>query len=219
MQKVLTLVILFATADIAFACRCMSVTFEKEAQSSEAIFHGRVVAVDDDTFEIAVMHVWKGEFPGNVFQLVQGETSCERRTFELNQEYVFYLEGTSVFNCSRTSEYSGSLDPELLDLKFHNLGDKDSIESDRLTGREIDILKSLLTSRGIDISNVDRKVLFAIQYSWVNKWTFFEALKWSEVQIEIARLGKDNTSGPFIVWAGNRWDKSIRRLRRNGPKG
>jgi hypothetical protein len=174
-----------------------------------------VVVVDHYTFDVELIHAWKGEFTGNTFQVIQGETSCETRIFELNKEYVFYLKGTSVYNCSRTGEYEGSLDPELLDLKFHNLGDKASIESNRLTSREVDILKSLLKSRNINTDNVDQDVLLAIQDSWVNKWRFFESLRWSEPEIKVARLNKDNKSGPVILWAGNRWDKSIRRLRRN----
>lgn len=110
---------------MAFACQCLPLTFEQEVQSSNSIFHGRVISVDHYLFNIEIIYAWKGEFATKTFQLIQGETSCEKRTFELNKEYLFYLKGKSVYNCSRTDEYQLTMDSELLDLKFKNIGDQE----------------------------------------------------------------------------------------------
>jgi len=135
MKKVLLILILVVTAYPAFACMCLPRTFDEEVQSSKSIFHGRVVSVDHYIFDIEIIQVWKGEFTTRTFQLTQGETSCERRTFELNKEYIFYLSGNSVFNCSLTDEYQRTIDSELLDLEFKNIGDKKSIESNSITAK------------------------------------------------------------------------------------
>ena len=124
MKKPLIILILILIADTTFACKCLQKTFEQEANSSEKIFHGRVISADHYAFDIEIIQVRKGEFERKTFQLRQGETSCETRTFELSKEYIFYLSGNSIWNCSRTEEYQLTVDAELLDLKFKNIGNK-----------------------------------------------------------------------------------------------
>jgi hypothetical protein len=110
MKKTLIILILFVTVDTTFACKCFQLAFEQEAQSSNRIFHGRVISVDHYTFDIEIIQIWKGDLQTKTFQLKQGETSCEMRTFELNKEYIFYLRENSVSNCSRTHEYQLTVD-------------------------------------------------------------------------------------------------------------
>ena len=55
-------------------------------------------------------------------------------------------------------------------LKFKNIGDKKSIESNSFTNRELDILKPLLKSRNVNLDDMgDQQILFAIQDKWIDK--------------------------------------------------
>jgi hypothetical protein len=216
MKKALIILILFVTVDTAFACKCLQLTFEQEAQSSTSIFHGRVISIDHYTYDIEIIQVWKEEFSNKIFQLKQGETSCETRTFELNKEYLFYLSGKSVFNCSRTQEYQLTLDSELLDLKFKNIGDKQSIESSSFTDKEIDILKPLLKRRNVNLDDIgNQQVLFAIQDKWVDKWAFINSLNWLSFGIKLNKLDSEKNPVPMILWTGSNWNKSIKRLKKS----
>jgi hypothetical protein len=216
MKKILVTLILFVTVDTALACNCLPLTFEQEVQLSNSIFYGRVIAVDKYKFDIEVIHVWKGEFTTSTFQLIQGETSCEKRTFELNKEYLFYLKGKSVFNCSRSHEYQSTMDPELLDLKFENIGDKKLIKSNSLTDRELDVLKFLLRSENISpVDIADKKVLFAIQDKWVDKWTFFDSYRRSDLEIKLTKLNTEKNLGTMLFWTGNDWKKASKKLKQS----
>lgn len=216
MKKILITLIGLVTTEMALACQCLPLTFEQEVQSSASIFHGRVILVDHYEFDIEIIHVWKGEFTTKTFKLIQGETSCEKRTFELNKEYLFYLKGKSVFNCSRTNEYQLTMDSALLDMKFKNIGDRKLIESNFITDKEADILKSLLKSKNINARDiVDKQVLFAIQDKWVDKWTFFESYRWSDLEIKLIKLDTETNSGPMILWTGNNWNKALKKLKRS----
>src|SRR5688572_29490878 len=124
MRVVLILLIGLLTTTKAQACQCIPLTFDEEVKNSNSIFHGRVVSADNYKFEIEIIQLWKGDFKLKVFQLTQGRTSCERRTFELNKEYLFYLRDNSIFNCSRTEEFNLTTDTELLDLTFNHVGDR-----------------------------------------------------------------------------------------------
>ena len=121
MRRVLVMVILFGVINTVVACECLPLTFEQEIQSATSILRGRVTAINHYTFDIEIIETWKGGFATKTFQLVQGMTSCERRVFELDKEYLFYLRGTSVWNCSRTSEFELTKDLALLELKFKNI--------------------------------------------------------------------------------------------------
>lgn len=216
MNKVLTILILLVTVDTTFACKCFQLTFEQETQSSNRIFHGRVISADHYTFDIEIIQIWKGDLQTKTFQLKQGETSCEMRTFELNKEYIFYLRENSVSNCSRTHEYQMTVDAELLDFKFKNIGDRKLIESNSLTGREIEILKPYLKSRGIDLDLIgDQQVLFAIQHDWVDKWAFINNLSALGFGLKLTKLDIEKNSGPMILWMGTKWDKSLKRLKKS----
>ncbi|MBI3221392.1 MAG: hypothetical protein HYZ44_17910 [Bacteroidetes bacterium] len=215
MNKVLLVLILLVTVDTAFACRCVPLTFEQESTSANRIFRGRVVSVDHYTFDVELIKVWKGEFETNTFQLKQGKNSCERRTFGLNKEYLFYVSGESVFNCSRTDEYQLTMDSELLDLKFKNIGDRESIESNSITEKENAILKSLLKSKNKHDEIGDKQVFFAIQDKWVDKWAFFNSCRWADIEIKLIKPGKEKSSGATILWIGNNWDKSLRKLKKS----
>jgi hypothetical protein len=103
-------------------CKCQPLTFEEEVRISTNIFHGRIVFVDNDTFNIKIIKRWKGNFKKQTVQLVQGKTSCTKRTFESDKEYLFFLQGNEVNNCSRTSEFSLSADVKLLDLSLKKSG-------------------------------------------------------------------------------------------------
>lgn len=216
MKKTLIILILFVTVDNALSCQCIPLAFEQEVQSSNNIFHGRVVLVDQYTFEIEIIQVWKGEFATKTFHLKQGETSCERRTFELNKEYIFYLTGKSVFNCSRTDEYIRTMDSELLDLKFKNIGDKKSIESNFITERELVILKPLLHDKNINPDDIGYKqILFAIEDKWVDKWMFFNGYRLSDLEIKLFKLQTETEKASMILWTGSNWNKSLKRLKKS----
>lgn len=215
MKNTLAIIVLLLLFNPAWACRCTPIKFSDEVRVSEKIFHGRVISVTDNHYELEVLRNWKGVTPGEHVSIVQGRTSCERRVFELNQEYIFYVHGTSVWNCSRTTLYTPiSLDPELLDLEFYRMGDRDSVYSATLTAREVSMLKSFLVIRNISTSEVDTKLKFAIDKHWVNKWSFFNALQSGMYTIEIFRLTTENRSNATVLWMGKNWRKSSRKLRR-----
>ncbi len=212
MKQFYTLLFILATTNLAYACICHPLPFEEEFESSSSIFHGRVILADEYQYEIEIIQTWKGNFTTNTFLLLQGETSCERRTFEVNKEYLFYVRDKSVFNCSRTDEYDLTMDSELLDLKFSGIGFKDSIQSNTMTEREITILKSWLVRKNIDASNVGKELLFAIEDKWVDKWTFFDRYRWMDVEIRLTKLISSNQ---MILWTGAKWNKSLKKLKKS----
>lgn len=212
MKQLHTLLFILATTNLACACKCLPLPFEQEVESSSSIFHGRVISADQDKYEIEIIQMWKGNFTTNTFLLQQGKTSCERKTFDVHKEYLFYVRGSSVFNCSRTDEYALTIDSELLDLKFKGIGNKDSIQSNTITEREITIIKSWLEWKNIDTSNVSKELLFAIEDKWVDKWTFFDRYRWMDVEIRLTKLAP---SDHLILWIGTRWDKSLKKLKKS----
>lgn len=215
MKNTHAIIVLLLHFSPAWACQCSPVKFTDEVRVSEKIFHGRVISVTDNHYELEVLRGWKGVTPGEHVSIVQGRTSCERRIFELNQEYIFYMHGTSVWNCSRTALYNPiSLDPELLDLEFYRIGDRDSVYSATLTAREVSMLKSFLVIRNISTTEIDAKLEFAIDKHWVNKWSFFNALQPGMYKIEIFQLTMENGPGATVLWMGENWRKSSRKLRR-----
>lgn len=216
MKKTLIILILIVTGNTSFACRCWELTFEQEAEASTKIFHGRVISADHYTFDIEIIQLWKGDLQAKTFQLKQGKTSCEMRSFELDKEYIFYVRENSVINCSRTQEYHLTADAELLDFKFKNIGDKKLIESNSLTDKEIEILKPYLKSRGVDLDLVgDGQLLFAIQDDWVHKWAFISNLGALGFGLKLTKLDMEKNTGPMILWMGTKWDKSLKRLKKS----
>jgi hypothetical protein len=214
MKKLLMILIGLLASDAAFACMCGPLPFEEEVRVSSHIFHGRVLAVNDYLFDIEIIQAWKGEFATTIFQLKQGQTSCERRMFDLNKEYLFYVKGKAVFNCSRTEEYQFTIDSELLDLKFNNLGDKEAIESNSFTDRELLVLKALLESKNISSEGiVGKHILFAIEEKFVDKWAFFEGCMECYSQIRLTTL-IDTDPASTVIWKGTNWKKSFRKLKK-----
>ena len=118
-MRVLLLIIFALMISVcANACKCIPLPINDEIKLSSHIFHGRIILVENNQFEIEVIQIWKGNIKGKVFSLTQGMTSCEKRTFELKKEYLFYVRNKSVDNCSRTIEFDFTTDIQQLDLKF-----------------------------------------------------------------------------------------------------
>lgn len=215
MIRNLAILIMLVSSNSVLACRCLPMTFEEEAESSNKIFHGRVISVDRYTFLLKVINTWKGDFTSDTIKLTQGQTSCETRTFELNKEYLFFLNGKSIFNCSRTNKYELNIDSELLDLKFKSIGNKKTIESNFLTEREVEILKSLFERNGVNIDSIgEKQVRFAIQDDWVDKWTMFRNQWLGDIEIKFVKLNNENDIETMMLWSGINWEKSIKRLKR-----
>jgi len=201
-------------------CQCLPLSFDQEIKRSEVIFHGRVIKVVDNTFTFEIIELLKGSVEQKEMRVVQG-TSCNRRTFELGTDYIVYLIGMSIGNCSRTHEYLSSVDSEKLDLMFKNLGDKESIESDRLTEREFTTLKNIFDkARIVYPSNLlDLKIVYAFEKSLVDKWTFLENYIWL---VHSLRLGKvddliktQERHDEYLIWIGYNSKKSFRSLKKN----
>jgi hypothetical protein len=205
-------------------CECLPLSFDQEVKRSELIFHGRAIEADDYIFTFEIIELWKGNFDSKKIKIIQGKTSCEKRTFTLGGDYVVYLDGTSVGNCSRTAEYSLSVDPEKLDLIFRNIGDKKSIESDKLTTREFTVLKNILDKVKINYPDnlSDFKVIYALEESLVDKRTFLENYLWLSYNMELKRIDKEikNYRGQYeyLLWTGFNSKKSFRALKRNVRK-
>lgn len=213
MKKLIFISLALLTATTANACKCMPQSLQEEILTSDRIFHGRVVSVNNNLFEIEIIQTWKGNFPTQTFRLEQGKSSCERRTFEQNKEYLFFVNNNSVFNCSRTAEYWLTIDPEILDLKIKGIGDQNAIDSPLLTNRELEIVKSLLKNDSINTSDIQNSnVRLAVQDSWVDKWAFFESYRWTNWGFKAVQTGNKPT---VILWTGSNWDKSFRKLKKS----
>jgi hypothetical protein len=217
MKHLLLLLIALGMCNFVWACQCIHLTFDEEVTKSTRIFHGRVISVDDYTFNIAILNSWKGALEKDTLQLIQ-RSSCETGTFELNEEYVFYLRRNSVLNCSRTAPISMTSDSEILDAMFKNIGNRNLIESGPLTDRQISMLTSILDKRNLKYPRdlADRKVLFAIADEWVGKLSFLShSISWDFWDVRLTEL--DN-SGTLLLWLGNKWEKSLRKLKRSLKK-
>jgi hypothetical protein len=217
MHGILAVIFLIVAAQTTVACECTHLSFDQEVEKSASIFHGRVISANNYIFEIEIIKVWKGDFPKATFNLIQGHTSCHKRRFELNKEYLFYL-GTdhAVSSCSRTAEYKRTIDPELLDLQLKGIGDKSAIESNIITDRELLFLDSFLDSAG-QLNN--KKVMFALEDTWVEKWTFLFSLRWFGSQIKAVHWDTAKNNGSMLMWSGWKWGKSFRKLKRKEKRG
>jgi hypothetical protein len=108
------------------------------------------------------------------------------------------------------------MDSELLDLKFNNIGDSKSIESDILTDREIGFLKSLFKNKEINLNDLnENKLLFAVQGSWVDKWTFLNNLNWPALEVKLIKVETKTNLGSMTLWTGTNWDKSLKKLKKS----
>jgi len=198
----------------AFACKCLPMTWENETTVSEKIFHGKVIAENDNRFDIEIVDTWKGEFANKVFQLIQGTTSCTNRTFVIGEEYLFYVKGNEVSNYSRTTEYHLTIDVELLNAKLKGIGSMKAIEADELTEFQQTILKNLFEKSGrawpTDIENV--KPRFAVEHTYVQKLNFFEAIRHSSGTLELKKMIKGKEVF-YILWLGSDWKKAEKRLK------
>ncbi|MFN8888344.1 MAG: hypothetical protein ACK5WF_12865 [Cyclobacteriaceae bacterium] len=214
--------ILFLTLVLSvdvIACKCLPMTWEEEVVASERIFHGKVLAVNDNQFDIEVMEIWKGEFASGVFQFKQGATSCTSRMFTIGEEYIFYLRSNEVPNCSRTTEFQLTINLEALDAKFKGIGNRKAIEADELTVIQRDVLKNHFKKSGNEwLADLDRITpRFAVEGQWVAKHIFFESIRhtsesfhWKNIKIE-----KDEY---FIFWLGRDWKKAERRLKKKATR-
>ncbi|HEY3405175.1 MAG TPA: polysaccharide deacetylase family protein [Ohtaekwangia sp.] len=122
MRLVVVACLILISADV-YSCKCGSSSLEIESKASQAIFHGLVTSVYGDTYQVKVLHLWKGEIKTGVVQLIQKRTSCETRLFVPGVEYVFFLSNTvhtdAISNCSRTAEYnSATADRAMLNKMF-----------------------------------------------------------------------------------------------------
>ncbi|HYC85018.1 MAG TPA: hypothetical protein VEB86_07340 [Chryseosolibacter sp.] len=197
----------------AFACQCLPVSFEQEVQSSTSIFHGRVTQATHHTFDVEIIKMWKGNRELKTYRIEQ-VTSCSRRTFELNKEYIFYVQGNEVNNCSRTEEMELNIDDELLDVVFNNVGDRKMvIESDELTARQKVVLKNILVRHNIDHPSevVHGKVVFAIGEELADKRAFFENARWHGPHMRVEQI---RNTGTYLLWIGFDWKRASRKLKR-----
>jgi hypothetical protein len=219
MRALLLFFIGIITSDKVNACKCILLTFDDEVKNSKNIFHGRVISANNYKFDIEVIQIWKGDFQSKVFHVTQGKTSCESRIFELNKEYLFYLRDNSVLNCSRTNEFNFTTDTELLNLKFNNVGDKSTIESGALTDRQLTVLKNVLTKENVTYpTNIGEvKIRYAYESVYVDKINFFERIIRSGSKVKLFKVNdktnKDNET--YILWSGNNWDKSFKKLKKS----
>ncbi len=190
----------------AFACRCLPMTWEEETISSERIFHGKVIAENDNRFDIEVMKIWKGEFTSTVFQLVQGTTSCNTKTFELTKEYLFYVRGSEVRNCSRTTEFDLTIDTEWLNAKFKGIGNMSLIEAEELTVLQRDVLIRLFQKSGNVWPNdlEGMSIRFAVKEEFVTKLVFFQVVLSSSNLFKMEKVNNGKTDF-YILWVGYDW--------------
>jgi hypothetical protein len=190
----------------AQACICFPMTFEDEVRVSSSIFHGLVISSTGYAYDIVIIQIWKGNFKSKTFHLTQETTSCTRRTFELNVEYLFYLQDSSVFNCSRTMEFNLTTDTQLLDLKFNGIGNKTTIDSESLTDIELNVLKNILSKANVEypLNIMQIKILYAFESTLINKLAFFENLRWLSDKTKFVKV-KDtqsaNDSQTYILWS------------------
>lgn len=221
MKRIKLLLIALVVSIQGHCCQCLPLSFDQEIKRSELIFHGRVSKIVNDTFTFEVIELWKGSVELKEMRVKQGTTSCNRRTFELGTDYIVYLNGMSISNCSRTHEYLSSVDSERLDLMFKNLGDKESIESDRLTEKEFTTLKNIFDkAKMVYPSNLlDLKIVYAFEKSFVDKWTFLENYIWLVHSLRLEKvedlLKTQERHDEYLIWIGYNQKKSFRTLKRN----
>jgi hypothetical protein len=218
-----TLILLLMKVTVSFnslACQCIPFSFDDQVNGSELIFRGRVVEADHNIFTFEILEVWKGEIPGGRIEIIQGETSCERRTFELNTEYLIYLSGHSVENCNRSSEFNSTVDPDRLDLLFRNIGNEKLLDGEQLTARELIVLNHLLKKGAINrLPELEEsKIMYVLGESPVKKRTFLENYQFYFQQIELKKVQAEakpyNSGYDYILWVGYNSKKSFRKIRR-----
>ncbi len=217
MRVIVVLLLSLVVYANAFACKCLPMTWEEETTVSEKIFHGKVVAVNDYRFAIEVLEIWKGEFASNKFQLVQGATSCTSRVFAQGEEYLFYVNGNEVSNCSRTAIYHRTSDPELLNAKLKGIGNLLVIQSDLLTKYQQSILGNLMQqSESIWPTDLNQTNLrFAIDDQYVKKLDFLDVVQRGSGSIQLTKI-KIGNSDVYLLWQGSNWKKAQRILKKKG---
>ncbi|NOS93296.1 MAG: hypothetical protein HOP30_15365 [Cyclobacteriaceae bacterium] len=192
----------------------MPLNWEEETAVSEKIFQGKVIAVNNNRFDIEVLEIWKGEFVSNVFQLMQGATSCTSRTFEMGEEYLFYTQGNEVSNCSRTVEYYLTIDAELLNAKFKGVGNLTVIEADELTEFQRSVLKNLFKRSGsawpADFDRINPR--FAVEFEYVTKRVFFEVIRTQSYSLQLKKIN-NRQADIYILWLGRDWKKAESKLK------
>lgn len=214
MRVIFILYLSLVLATNAVACKCLPLNWEEETAVSEKIFQGKVIAVNNNRFDIEVLEIWKGEFVSNVFQLMQGATSCTSRTFEMGEEYLFYTQGNEVSNCSRTVEYYLTIDAELLNAKFKGVGNLTVIEADELTEFQRSVLKNLFKRSGsawpADFDRINPR--FAVEFEYVTKRVFFEVIRTQSYSLQLKKIN-NRQADIYILWLGRDWKKAESKLK------
>ncbi|MDG5813895.1 hypothetical protein QA601_02300 [Chitinispirillales bacterium ANBcel5] len=205
---VLSLIVI-AVSDIS-ACDCVVSTFEEEVEKSKKIFHGKVISAEYYTHLIEIKKVWKGEFLSDTFKLVQGTNTCEKRVFRQGWEYLFFLEDSSVINCSRTNLFYVTFDSFLLDGIEENYN-KDSATN--FSDEELNILKEFLKHYNVSVPDdiIDKKILFAVEDSVVSKVQYFKTHNWARpFLVDLVSLEPD----VYLLWLGTNVESSLEKIRK-----
>ncbi|MBC7798667.1 MAG: hypothetical protein H7Z37_17495 [Pyrinomonadaceae bacterium] len=93
-KLMLGVIILIASAETAYSCRCIKQTLKTNYQRADAVIVATVIEINDKSENITevklqVSDAWKSDVT-KTFVIQIGKTSCDI-TVELNQEYTLYL--------------------------------------------------------------------------------------------------------------------------------
>lgn len=91
---VLGVILVFASAGTAYACKCVKQTLKKHYQSANAVVTARVVEViekDENVTEVKlqISDSWKSSVAENLV-IITGKTTCDF-TMRVDEEYLLYL--------------------------------------------------------------------------------------------------------------------------------
>lgn len=94
LKLVLGAIILIASAETAYSCRCIKQTLKMNYQRADAVVAATVVEINDKSenlveVKLRVSDAWKSDV-SEIFVINIGKTSCDI-TVELNQKYTLYL--------------------------------------------------------------------------------------------------------------------------------
>lgn len=167
----ITFILLIGITNSVLGCRCTLNSFEAEIKLADEIIVGIVEEKNENTYKIRIIKEWNGRVKvrdNDTISLIQEKNSCTKRSFEVDEIYLFYIQDNSIHNCSRTMEFSKTRDIELLESKNHlkSIYYNSDIEYDSLDYERQFIIKENSGNR-IDIK--DKSVIYIYKGEIISK--------------------------------------------------
>ena len=177
---ILLFLTLLFNIDSAYGCKCSLRYIVEELELSNEILVGEIINDENSKYGIRIIKEWSKIHTvreNNITYIEQQNSSCTRRTFELNETYLFYIQKGEIHNCSRTIEFSKTQDIQWLDqdISLQTTYYNSSTEYDEINYNRNYVITD---NNGIKYDTKDKNVIYVFKNKLISKSEVPEDRNW-----------------------------------------